>query len=238
MNYKIIKKELKRFSNKDKAHTLQYFFKTGKGQYGEGDVFIGVTSPEMQQIAKKYYETISLAEVKQLLYSKIHEERLTALFLLVYKYQKIKSPKEKKEVCEFYLKNLKQVNNWDLVDISCYKIVGDYLYNHVKNKKILYKLAESKNMWEQRVSIVSTMYFVRKNDLKDTIKLSEMLLNHKHDLMHKAVGWLLREVGKKDEKLLKKFLKKHYDDIPRTTLRYSIERMEEKERKKYLKKDF
>ena len=229
---KEVVKELKILGTKERAEAAKWFFKTGKGEYGYGDLFFGVTVPEQRKIAKKYKD-ISLEEVKKLLYHKVHECRLTGLLILVHKY---KDGKEKDEIVSFYLDNLKQVNNWDLVDSTAPYILGDYLLG--KDKKVLYRLASSKNLWERRVSIVTTLGFVNNNELEDALKLSKILLKDKHDLIHKAVGWVLREVGKKDVKKLEEFLKTNYDEIPRTTLRYAIERFEETKRKKYLKKKF
>ncbi len=223
-----LKKELRQKSNPEKAQLLQRFFKTGKGQYGKGDVFLGVMVPETRAIAKRYSE-MSLKEVKKLLEGKIHEERLAGLLILVNKYQK----GDKENIFNFYLKNSHRINNWDLVDVTSHKIVGDFLSD--KPRDILHALAESENLWERRISIVSTFAFINKNDFKDSIKLAEKLLHDEHDLMHKAVGWMLREIGKKDVKELEKFLKKHYKNMPRTMLRYSIEKFPEKTRKKYLR---
>jgi 3-methyladenine DNA glycosylase AlkD len=226
-----IRKELRQKANPEKAQILQRFFKTGKGQYGEGDVFLGVMVPETRAIAKKY-SGMNLKDVKKLLDSKIHEERLAGLLILVDKYQK----GDKENIFNFYLKNSHRINNWDLVDVTSHKIVGDFLSD--KPRDILHALAESENLWERRISIVSTFAFINKNDFKDSIKLAEKLLHDEHDLMHKAVGWMLREIGKKDVKELEKFLKKHYKNMPRTMLRYSIEKFPEKTRKKYLKGEF
>ncbi|MFH1290342.1 MAG: DNA alkylation repair protein [Nanoarchaeota archaeon] len=223
-----LKADLHALASPEKARILQNFFKTGKGQYGEGDIFLGVKVPESRAVAKKYKD-LSFEEIKQLLESKIHEERLTALLLLVYLYQK--SPD--KRLVEFYLANTKHINNWDLVDLTADKILGHYLED--KSRDILYKLALSELLWERRISIISTFYFIRDNDFKDSLALAEILLHDKHDLMHKAVGWVLREIGKKDLNVLKDFLKKHYKTMPRTTLRYSIEKFPEDVRKKYLK---
>ena len=229
---KEVVKELKSLGTEKRAQAAKWFFKTGKGEYGYGDLFFGVSVPDQRKVAKKYKE-ISLKEVKQLLYHKVHECRLTGLLILVNKY---KEGKDKEKIVEFYLENLKQANNWDLVDSSAPYILGDYLLD--KDKKVLYELADSKNLWEKRVSIVATLGFVNKSELEDALTLSKILLKDKHDLIHKAVGWVLREVGKKDIKKLEQFLKRNYDEIPRTTLRYSIERFEETIRKKYLKKEF
>ncbi len=224
-----LKKELQNMANSGQAKILQKFFKTGEGEYGEGDIFLGIKVPIQRQIAKKY--DLNLNDIQDLLKSEIHEYRLVALFILIHKYKK-SEVKHKEEIFNFYLNNSKKINNWDLVDLSASKIVGNWLID--KPKDILYKLAESENLWEKRIAIISTFTFIRKEEFEDTLAISELLLKDKHDLIHKAVGWMLREVGKRDEEVLEGFLKKHYSDIPRTTLRYAIERFEEEKRKKYL----
>lgn len=227
--------EIQSKSNPEKAKIYQRFFKTGKGEYGEGDIFLGLTVPQQREISKKY-SSLALSKIQKLLDSKFHEHRLTGLLILVSKYKKYSSKKDeelKKEIINFYLKNTKKINNWDLVDLSAPNVLGDYLLD--KDKKILYNLAKSKNLWEKRISIVSTLTFIKKNNLGDTLKISEILLRDKHDLIHKAVGWMLREVGKKNKRILLDFLKTNYQEISRTTLRYSIERFPEEERKKILK---
>jgi len=234
-----LRKELKQKANPQKARLLQGFFKTGKGEYGEGDIFLGIIVPESRKIAIKY-KNLPLKEVEELFKSKIHEERLIALLLLVHNYKlanKDNNEKLKSDIFNFYLKsaNNNYINNWDLVDLSCLHIVGDYLKD--KPKDILYKLAHSNNLWEKRISIISTATFFRDNNFDDTIKISEILLNDKHDLIHKAVGWMLREMGKRDKSLLISFLNKHYNNMPRTMLRYAIEKLSDKERKFYLGKD-
>lgn len=227
----MIKKELESLKNEKKADHLAYFFKTGKGEYGEGDLFLGITVPEQRKIAKKNLE-VSFKELQELLDSKYHECRLTALLVLVENYHH----KDKEKVVEFYLKNIKSINNWDLVDLSCPKILGAYLFQ--KERNLLYNLAKSKNMWERRIAIVSTYHFIKNNDFKDTLKISKMLLKDKEDLIHKATGWMLREVGKKDKTVLLAFLEKEYYNIPRTALRYAIERLEESKRKYFLNKKY
>ena len=236
MTYQKITLDLNKLANPTKATILSGFFKTGKGQYGEGDKFLGITVPEQRKIAKKYYKEVSFEDLQKMLESKIHEYRLTALLILVYKYDKTKDKKLKKEIYNFYIKNLQYINNWDLVDVTTPNIVGDYLLNNPKEKKILYKLVKSKNLWERRVAILATFRFIKEKQFEDTLTISKILLNDKHDLIHKAVGWMLREMGKRDIKLLIKFLDKYAATMPRTMLRYATEKFGEETRKYYLKK--
>jgi len=231
MSVKEIQKKLRELGNKEKAKKHQSFFKTGPGEYGEGDIFIGVTVPVLRKLAKEY-KTISPHEIKKLLGSKIHEERLLSLFLLIYRYSK-GDESEKKRIYELYLKKTKFINNWDLVDSSAGHIVGAFLFD--KNKKPLYTLVKSENLWERRISIISTFYFIKHNQFSDTLKISKILLSDKEDLIHKAVGWMLREVGKRDMSVEENFLKKHYKNMPRTMLRYAIEKFSESKRQLYLK---
>ncbi|MBI2106652.1 DNA alkylation repair protein [Candidatus Woesearchaeota archaeon] len=225
-----IKKELDSLANSEKAKVYQRFFKTRKGQYGEGDIFIGLTVPQQRMLAKKYVD-LEFSDVEKLISNKIHEYRLTGYLILVYKYEK---SVKKKEVVDFYLKNVKCANNWDLIDCVADKILGSYMIN--KDKNILYEFAKSDNLWKKRISIISTFAFIKNNKFEDTLKISEILLEDKHDLIHKAVGWMLREVGKRDQKVLEKFLLKHYKNMPRTMLRYAIERFDTAKREFYLKK--
>jgi 3-methyladenine DNA glycosylase AlkD len=226
-----IRKEILKQKNPAQAIILQRFFKTGKEEYGEGDVFYGIKVPVQRNIAKQFND-LSLDDLKILITSKVHEERLIAAFILVDQFEK-GNDKKKKTIFDFYLKNRKWINNWDLVDLSAPKIIGGYLIE--KEKDILYKFARSKNLWERRISIISTFTFIRCGIFIYTIKISEILLNDKHDLIHKAVGWMLREVGNRDLKTEEGFLKKHYKMMPRTTLRYAIEKFPEQKRKAYLK---
>ena len=226
-----LKKDLNKLKNKEKAKILAGFFKTGKGEYGEGDIFLGIIVPEQLKIAKKYFD-LNLNGLNKLIFSKIHEYRLVSLLILINKYNKVDN-KEKKKIFSFYLKNIKYINNWDLVDLSAPNIIGDYLLD--KDRKILYKLAKSKNLWEKRISIISTYRFIKENNFNDTLKISEILLNDKHDLIHKAVGWMLREIGKKNQVIEEKFLRKYHKVMPRTMLRYAIEKFDENKRKFYLK---
>jgi len=226
-----LKRELSFYSNFEKANILQRFFKTGKGQYGEGDIFLGIIVPNTRKVAKKFTD-LSLSEIKKVLYSRVHEERLCALLILVEKFVTANLDEQKK-IFEFYIKNAKQANNWDLVDLSAPKIVGAYLLD--RPKEVLYKFAVSKNLWEKRISILSTYTFIKQRQYKDTFKISEILMKDKHDLIHKAVGWMLREVGKKSLKDEEVFLKKHYKNMPRIMLRYAIEKFPEEKRLRYLK---
>ncbi len=236
-------KLIRKNANKQRARTSQRFFKTGKGQYGEGDIFVGGTAPQLREIAKKS-KNISWAEIKKLLSSPIHEDRLVALRILVFNFEKEKSALGQKRIFDFYLKNRSCVNNWDLVDLSAPKIVGAYLFSarplsepQSKNetfKNILYKLAKSKSLWDRRIAIISTFYFIDREKFSDTLKIAKILLKDNEDLIHKAVGWMLREIGKRNEAILKKFLRENYFKMSRTTLRYSIERFSAATRKKYL----
>jgi len=231
MSLNRLKKELRSLGDKERAKILQKFFKTGKGEYGEGDIFLGVSSPKQKELVKKFKE-LSLEDLQILLNDKIHTFRSTALEILVLQYKKADG-KTKKQIYKFYLKNTKQINNWDLVDCSAHKILGIHLFD--KDKKSLYKLAKSKNLWDKRIAIISTFHFIRQNEFKDTLEISKILLKDSHDLIHKAVGWMLREIGKRDLKTEEKFLKKYYKEMPRTMLRYAIEKFEETKRQKYLK---
>jgi len=227
-----LKKELRKKQDKEKAKFPARFFKTGKGEYGEGDVFLGISVPEQRKTAKKFFKEVSLKDLKELLQSKIHEFRLTALIILVEKYKKA-GEEEKEKIFNFYLDNIKRINSWDLVDLSAPNIAGDYLLD--KDRKILFSLARSKNVWERRIAVLSTFAFIRRNQFEEALKLAEILLIDKHDLIHKATGWMLREVGKRDKKKEKEFLERFCSKMPRTMLRYAIEKFEDKERLKFLR---
>lgn len=218
--------------NPTKANHLVRFFKTGKGQYGEGDCFLGVTVPEQRAIAKQY-PNLDFYSLEQLIISPWHEVRLTALLILL---QKFAIGRKNKDLCrncvEFYLTHTSYINNWDLVDLTCYKLLGVWLEN--KDRSILYHLADSPNLWEQRIAIVTCMHFVRNNDFTDCLAIADKLLQHPHDLIQKAVGWLLREVGKRERQTLVAFLNPRCTIMPRTMLRYAIEHFTDKERKAYL----
>ena len=222
-------------STPEKRDFLPYFFKSGKGQYAEGDQFIGVVVPDSRKLVKEYWQKATLDDVQEILKSEFHEMRLVALLILVTKFEKSKDEKEKKTLVDFYLKNTKYINNWDLVDLSCYKLLGRYCFENQKDD-ILRELSNSDNMWEKRIAIVATMHHIKKGksfDLTQELVLNN--LNHPHDLMHKANGWLLREMGKKDKKKLLNFLKTHYQNMPRTSLRYAIEKLDEDLRQDFLK---
>ena len=227
-----LKKELNQSANKKQAITLQRFFKTGPGQYGAGDIFLGIKVLVLRQAAKKQ-PNLSFKDLQSLLNSEIHEQRLTALFILIGQYQKANQANRGK-IFNFYLKNTKNINNWDLVDLSAPNIVGDFLL--AKPRGILYRLAKSKNLWEKRIAILATYTFIKNNQYGDTLKIAKILLNDDHDLIHKAVGWMLREVGKRNQKTEEIFLQKYYRQMPRTMLRYAIERFTPAQRKAYLKK--
>lgn len=227
-----IHKELEEYSTPEKRDFLPYFFKTGKGQYGEGDKFLGVVVPDTRRVAKKYKET-SYKEITRLLESEYHECRLCALLMLVERFKKVKAD-DRKEIFDFYLSKTNYINNWDLVDLSAKDIVGEYLVD--KDRAILYRLAESSLLWDQRISILSTFPFIKRGDLDDIFALSAKLLDHKHDLMHKAIGWMLREAGKRDKERLCLFLETYKGEMPRTMLRYSIEKFTPEERAHYMKK--
>ncbi len=236
MSLQELRSVLEKEANEEKSKIHSRFFKTGKGEYGEGSIFLGITVPVLRKIAKKY-QNLSLEDLQILLDDKIHTYRFVAIIILVEEYKRGDN-KRKKEIYEFYLKNSKNINNWDLVDVSAPHIVGHYLYHqpNIIAKKKLQQLALSESLWEKRIAIVSTFYFIRQNRLGETYGISKMLLKDNHDLIHKACGWMLREVGKRNQKVLERFLDKYVDVMPRTMLRYSIERFEEEKRKYYLNK--
>lgn len=229
MTLENLKKDLNKLANTQKAKDYERYFKTGKGEYAEGDIFLGISIPDQRKIVSKYY-SLSLSDIEKLLSSKIHEHRMCALFLLVNYYQK----QNKEKAVKSYFRNIKYINNWDLVDLSAYKILGDFFFE--KDKKELEALLYSDSIWEKRIAMVSTYGFIQKGDTKTTFKYAKILLGEEHDLIHKAVGWMLREAGKKDKKALIDFIEKNYKKMPRTTLRYSIERFNLNERKRFLEK--
>ncbi len=229
-----VDKSLRKFANKEKAKILQGFFKTGKGQYGEGDVFWGVSVPNVRKVAKEYWRGMVIEGIEKYLRSGVHEKRLLALLILVEKYNYTDYDGGRRALFNFYLENSKSVNNWDLVDLSAPKIVGDYLLNK-KDREVLVRLAKSENLWERRIGIIATFTFIKNGEFEDTLRISKILLEDSHDLIHKAVGWMLREVGKRNLEIEEDFLKIHYKKMPRTMLRYAIERFDEDKRKKYLR---
>jgi 3-methyladenine DNA glycosylase AlkD len=225
--------ELHKEGNAKKAAFFPKFFKTGVGEYGYGDKFLGVTVPAQRKIANTYYKMISENEITSLLASEFHEVRLTSLLMLVNRYQqKANSEADKLRYINLYKSNLDRVNNWDLVDLTAYKILGDHYFR--RERSYLHKLSKSKDLWECRIGVIATFYFIRNLDFEDTIQMCERLLTHKHDLIHKATGWMLREIGKRDTKILRDFLEEHVTKMPRTMLRYAIEKLPEKERKMWL----
>ncbi|MAE13196.1 DNA alkylation repair protein [Candidatus Woesearchaeota archaeon] len=232
MGVEEIRSELRAASSVEDARNYARFFKTGKGEYGEGDIFIGVRVPVQRRLSKKYWD-ISLGDVEILLKSGVHEERLTAAFILCLKFAK-GDDAVRRSVFDLYVRNFDCVNNWDLVDCSAHKIVGAFLKD--RDREFLYELAHSSVLWERRISIISTFAYIPDGDFSDALLLAELLLKDEHDLIHKAVGWVLREVGKKDETVLEEFLMKHSTNMPRTMLRYAIEKFEEEKRQFYLKR--
>jgi len=228
---KDIRATLRGHGNESDAVKLQHFFKTGPGEYGEGDQFLGVRVPAIRQVAKKN-KNLSLSDTQTLLQSAIHEERLLALIILTYKFRN-GDPNQQIEIYKTYLNNTGHINNWDLVDVSAEHIVGAYLYH--RSCKSLYKLAKSESLWERRIAIMSTFHFIKNDEFEETIRIAERLVTDTEDLIHKAVGWMLREVGKRDRNKEEIFLKKHYQCMPRTMLRYAIEKFPENIRQQYLK---
>src|SRR3989304_1494639 len=206
MPYKQFSAELRKAASKETASILQRFFKTGKGEYGEGDKFLGIKVPQIRKIAKRNND-LTFTEIQKALKSKFHEERLCALLILVNKYS-TGDEKTKEKITNFYLANTKFINNWDLVDLTAPKILGKYLLN--RDREILYTLSISESLWERRISILSTFEFIREKQFQDSLKIAKILLNDEHDLIHKAVGWMLREIGKRDLETEEKFLLKYY----------------------------
>jgi 3-methyladenine DNA glycosylase AlkD len=225
-----IQKRLRQFASKKKAKVLQGFFKTGPGEYGDGDVFLGVVVPDIRRVAREFHDT-SLGEITTLLASTVHEERLLALLMLVHAYAG-GDDSLKRKIYSLYLKNTKYINNWDLVDLSAPNIVGAYLLD--KSRKPLYAFVKSKDLWKRRIAILATFRFIKQNDFDDTLGIAQLLLKDDHDLLHKAAGWMLREVGKRSLPVEERFLRQHYKKMPRTMLRYAIERFPEGKRRRYL----
>lgn len=231
MTAKDVEKALMQIADTNKGEFLARFFKTGKGQYAEGDVFLGITVPAQRTIAREF-KALPLNEIGVLISSAYHELRLTALLILVAQYEKCSDEKLKITLVDFYLKNRKFINNWDLVDSSARQILGDWLLD--KDRSILYKYADSNDLWERRISIIATHRFIMEKDFADTLRICEILMNDRHDLIHKATGWMLREIGKRDPMPLRGFLDKHSKKMPRTMLRYAIEHLTPELRKKYM----
>ena len=230
---KTITNELQALSDAEKREIFPKFFKAGKGEYGEGDCFLGVTVPNIRAIAK-LHKDISIEEIRELIQSEWHEVRLCALIIMVEKSKK-KDESLRKELFNLYLSQTKRINNWDLVDLSCRFIIGEYLLD--KSRDILYHLAQSPLLWDNRIAIVSTYAFIRKGQLEDTYALSDLMMQHPHDLMHKAIGWMLREAGKRNPERLYDYVMSHRADMPRTMLRYAIEKFSPKERSILMERD-
>ena len=232
----LLLREMLSLRNEEEARGLMRFFKTGKGQYGEGDQFLGIRVPATREMVKRLWRETTMQDLEQCIQSPWHEVRLAALLVLIqqFKHNK-KRPDRQRECIDFYLRHTERINNWDLVDLSCYELLGTWLLD--KDRTILYDLARNgKTIWEQRIGIVSTMQFLRNNQLNDTYAIADILLHHTHDLIHKAVGWLLREAGKRDEKRLIDYLNERHSTMPRTMLRYAIERLPEDIRRQYLQR--
>ncbi len=232
MDHTEVQKTLREIADPEIAKHSTRFFKTDKGEYGEGDQFLGIRVPNVRKIAQKFRQ-LSLDEIEQLLHSNYHEERLCALIILINKAKKA-DKEELEKLYQLYLDNTEYINNWDLVDTSAEHIVGNYLAD--RDHSILPELAKSDSLWERRIAIMSTFHFIKNGEFEDTLEIAEVLLDDEHDLIHKAVGWMLREIGKRNEQLLKNFLDKHVSNMPRTMLRYSIEKFTESDRQFYLTK--
>ena len=217
----------------EKAAFFPRFFKAGPGEYGEGDLFLGVKVPDQRAIAKQFFKEISLDELSELIQDRYHEVRLTGLIALVYRYEKSKTDADREELANFYLHHLEWVNNWDLVDTSSHAILGHFYLN--REKSLFYDLVGSHDLWRQRVAMISSLYWIKKGEFADALALAEILKNHPHDLIHKAVGWMLREIGNRDFKVEMDFLTTHYQTMPRTALSYAIEKFPEELRQDFLK---
>jgi 3-methyladenine DNA glycosylase AlkD len=227
--------EMREHASPERALHSQRFFKTGKGEYAEGDKFLGITVPIQRQIAKKYFKLLTLEDVEKLLDNQFHELRLIGLIILCEMYKKAKKDRLiQRRIFEFYLKKINRINNWDLVDLSAPNIIGDFIMK--SGEDILMQLAKSKNLWERRIAIISTLSMIRKRKFGETLAISNYLLHDEHDLIHKAVGWMLREVGKKNKETLEIFLSTRHKEMPRTMLRYAIEKLPEEQRKKWMEK--
>lgn len=226
----VLRKELRSYINPQKAAHYPKFFKAVKGEYGEGDKFLGVVVPDLRKLSRRYKD-LSWQGINQLMRSEWHEERMLALLILILQFQK-GDEIIKQKIYDFYLSHTEFINNWDLVDVSAKDIVGAYLYD--RDRSILYKLVKSSDLWERRISVIASFYFIKKGDFKDIVALSEMLLEDKHDLIHKATGWMLREAGKVNQSVLLDFLDRHHKQMPRTMLRYAIERLTTEQKAYYM----
>jgi 3-methyladenine DNA glycosylase AlkD len=225
--------ELKSFANKEKATILSRFFKTGKGEYGEGDLFIGITVPDQRKLAKKYAASANKATITALLNSPIHEYRLTGILMLCMKFNRSRKNHEEKQWVDLYLKKINSINNWDLVDSSAHIILGQWLED--KERAILYKYANDDSLWKNRIAMITTLHFIKNDDIKDLLKISKIMLSHPHDLMHKATGWMLREAWKRKPAEVEIFISSHASNMPRTMLRYAIEKMSAKKRATFMR---
>jgi 3-methyladenine DNA glycosylase AlkD len=234
MNYLKISAHLQQLSHSILGQRKGIFFKSGKGEYAEGDRFLGITVPVLRDLSKQWKE-LPLDQISLLLASAYNEERLLGLFILVSHYQKTKSAEQKELIYDFYLNHLDRVNNWNLVDSSAHLILGAYLSDRV-DKSILITLTQSQSLWHRRIAMIATLYFIRKFEYEWSIKIADLLLHDTEDLIHKAVGWMLREIGQKEQSILLKFLDLHAHKMPRTALRYAIEKLQEPERKEYLQR--
>ena len=231
MGLRQIKQELRQAADPDQAAHLQRFFKTGPGEYGHGDCFLGIRVPELRRLAKAHCD-LSLADAGKLLHSKFHEQRMVALLILTYRFPKAQAD-EQGRICQFFLGNTRWINNWDLVDVTVPQVVGAYLLE--RDRTPLYGLAVSPSLWERRMSIIATFFFIKHHQFDDTLRIADLLIDDGHDLIHKAVGWMLREVGKRDQSAMEAFLVPRYAKMPRTMLRYAIEKFPEPKRFAYLK---
>lgn len=231
--YQQISNAVKALADKERAVHLQRYFKTGAGQYGEGDQFLGLRVPQVRKLATEFYKQAAPETIIELLGSPYHELRLLALFMLVLQFKKAKSEEEKENIVQLYLHNIPAINNWDLVDASAPYILGAHLLH--KPKTILYEMAQSGNLWKQRIAIISTYYFIKQGHFNDTLNIAKILLQHPHDLIHKATGWMLRELGNKNLEVEINFLSEHYRNMPRTMLRYAIEKFEPRLKEQFMK---
>lgn len=230
---KAVRHALREIASPERAQSSKRFFKTGPGEYAQGDQFIGISVPDQRNIAKQFRE-LELSQIKELLHDPVHECRLTAIFILVAQFKKTRTQELRKQLCEFLLDNSAGINNWDLVDSCAPQIIGQYLLGE-KDRSLLLKLAKSKNMWSQRMAVVANQSLIKAGQFDSILIIAEKLLNHPHDLIHKAVGWMLREVGDQDEDVLRAFLKKYASTMPRTMLRYAIEKFPPVDRNKFMK---